>query len=255
MFCPSVLDALAPYVGAPTGLQLARCSKELHAGIYERICTVIQHDDTTWPIVMCKALSRVTPSLQDIIDIHERFVNKDFTGLKVLLNETNLASDMEFQDFFFDHYVFTGTDYMAVDKSVVILLQDVVAYFEQVKDHEAKVLSFSFSFRLMGRLIDWLISNGLQDKVLEKDIVSKVHIISHRRFMHVLLNRMAYFNSHTKVITDKHVRYVYAAEMRFNKKYVVAWTQKLHDPSMPLFIGPSGGIYKVTPKGTKSYFS
>jgi hypothetical protein len=254
MFCPSILDALAPYVGAPTGLQIARCSKELQAGVAERIQAIIQNDYTTWPIVICKALGHENPSLQDIATVHERLVKKDFTDVKTLLHKTNLATDMDFQDFFFDHYVFDSTDYIALDKNITLLLRDVFAYFETITDHETKVLCFSFSFRIIGRLIDWLVSHGVQDKVLEEDDILKVHVISHTRFMQILLNRMAYFSKHTDVVKDKHTRYDFEAEMRFNKKYVLAWAQKLHNPGMSLFIGPSGGIYTVTPKGARRYF-
>lgn len=256
MFSPAILDALAPYVGVPTGLQLGQCSKELKAGLDERIMEVIESDHDTWQVVMCKAINDTQkPTLQDIKDTDSALAKHDFSQLSTLFRKTNITMDMDFQDFFFERYVFNDTDYKTIDPHIVGMLRDVLNYFETLQDHETKVLSFLFSARLISCYIQWIINNDFQNKVLSNDDMLRGDVISHTHFMQVMINRVWYFEKHAHVIPDKYTREEYLGEMRFNKKYMKAWLQKLYKPKTELFIGPLGGIYTTTPTGSRRYFN
>jgi hypothetical protein len=250
--CPDFFDAISLHLDVPTALVVACTSKAANHLINERIPIVLHADDKSWLSQMARAYGDgTTPTLQQMQTMHQKLMNRDYSDLKKVFVATDLGLNLDFQDWFYDRYVFTPDAQLSdLEIATMSVLQCVLAVFETIKDHETKARSFTSSIRLVSRLIMWTIEEDAYKP--EHSIQPK--FINHSHFMRVLLDRTAYFLDHADVIKDKQLQREFVAEVRHHKKFVLAWVHKLHWTGMQLYMGPNGGIYTLKPNGAKKYF-
>jgi len=248
----SLCDVFSTTLPIQEACLLAQCCKQVNELVTKSKQIIIKNDNTTPLLVLTKCLNpddvQITP---EHMLVTKTSLNKKDSLLYVkLLKSSHFHYNNMLQDYVISRIIFHPAHKPEeVNSQMISLFSACLLSFDtECYTASQKYAAFTFITRALVKYIIWVIENNQQDN---KDLC----LFQSRSFACSFLNKIYYFNytNHLMMIPEQQRSHV-SQYLKSIMKYIVALKSKTYaGQKMHLFIGPKGGIYKIS-KNRKQYF-